>query len=278
MASSSRQRIRGDSPRQSEYEGKSDTQNSRHINHLSFFIFALIVGVAFLTEAVVGFGASILPLALGMHLLPPDEILPLIQPVNWLLSGYFALRDIRSLDVFFLTRRVLPWMGVFFFVGFALSGAISGDLLKILFGVFVVVLSSIQLWRSTQNPVQTPLKPYVEAAWLSLAGIIHGIYASGGPMVVYCASRRIQDKTAMRATLSFIWFSFSTALIIGYIARGQVNTTSIQQSAWLLIPLFLGGRIGDIAHHKLPAEKFRVLVYLLLLLAAAFLVLFTLLK
>ena len=244
---------------------------------MNFVLFALVVGVAFFIEAVVGFGASILPLAIGFLLLPAEQILPLIQPVNWLLSGYFAMRGLRQLDRFFLLRRVLPWMGSFFIVGFLLSRAMDGVLLKLIFGVFVLVLSLLQLLRPPQKN-QAPLSYRVEALWLSIAGVIHGIYASGGPMVVYCATRRIEDKTSMRATLSLIWFGFSTALIVGYTLEGRVNATSLQQSAWLLLPLFIGGRLGDLVHHRLPAERFRALVYVLLLIASAFLVVSTLLK
>ena len=242
---------------------------------MNFILFSLVVGVAFFVEAVVGFGASILPLAIGFLLLPAEQILPLIQPVNWLLSGYFAARGLRQLDRFFLLRRVLPWMGAFFFVGFLLSRVMDGVLLKLLFGVFVLVLSLLQLCRPPQKSL-APLSYGAEALWLSVAGVIHGIYASGGPMVVYCASRRIEDKTSMRATLSLIWFVFSTALIVGYVLDGRVNAASLQQSLWLLPALFIGGRLGELVHHRLPAERFRRLVYVLLFIAAGFLVVSTL--
>jgi uncharacterized protein len=244
---------------------------------VNFLLFCLVVGAAFFIEAVVGFGASILPLAIGFLLLPAEQILPLIQPVNLLLSGYLAARGIRQLDRFFLLHRVLPWMGAFFIVGFLVSRLMDGMLLKLIFGFFVLVLSVLQLRRPPQTK-QAPLSYQTEALWLSIAGVIHGIYASGGPMVVYCASRRIEDKTSMRATLSLIWFCFSTALVTGYTLDGRVNTTSLQQSAWLLLPLFLGGRLGELVHHKLPAAQFRTLVYLLLLIASVFLVVSTLLR
>ena len=84
------------------------------------FALALLVLLAIALESIVGFGATVLVVALGTWILPVQELLPVYVPVNMVLSASIAWRDRASIDRALLKKRVLPLAAAGLVVGLAL--------------------------------------------------------------------------------------------------------------------------------------------------------------
>lgn len=154
-------------------------------------LLALIVFFAYGIEAALGFGCTILAVTLAVHLYKLPVLLPVLVSLNLLLSTYIVLRHRDAVCWRVLLRRILPLMILGLPAGMLLLTAGDGPYLKLGFGVFVVLLSAVELWRSRARhsaPTQ-PLSFWRAAAVLIVGGVMHGLYASGGPMAVYFASR-----------------------------------------------------------------------------------------
>jgi hypothetical protein len=228
----------------------------------------LIVTIAFSAEAITGFGSTVLTVAMGAHLLPLAVLLPVYVPVNLVLSAWLVARHRRHVDRALLFRGMLPLVGAGMVAGLLLYRLQPGKNLLIGFGAFVALLASVELWRiARRTPVSPPGRWHTRLALIA-GGVVHGVYGSGGPLIVYATARSVTDKSVFRVTLSALWLVLGVVLIVHFAVLGLLNASTLWTSASLLPPLVLALLIGERLHHRVPEAPFRVLVYALLLVAA----------
>jgi uncharacterized membrane protein YfcA len=229
-------------------------------------ILAAIVFLGFVVEATAGFGATVVTVSLAAQVLPIDHVLAVFTPVNLVLSGTLAARHRRAVDLRFLARRVLPWMGGGMVLGLALFQVRHLGFLRPAFACFVVVLAAAELLRRRDTPPE-PLPRAASAGALAGAGVIHGLFACGGPLAVYAIGREIPDKGRFRATLSALWLAFHVVLIVNYTASGVLGPATLKESVWLLPSLLLGLLAGEQLHRRVSERRFRQVVSAILLAA-----------
>jgi uncharacterized membrane protein YfcA len=240
---------------------------------LTVALLVLIVFVAFLVEATLGFGATVVAVSLGAFVVPIPEFLPAFVPLNIVLSTFLVVRYRREVDWQLLFRRILPLMGVGLPFGLWLFSTGDHQLLARLFGVFVVIVSALELWRIARPAAgdARPLARGTTAGLLLSGGVIHGAFATGGPMAVYVAGRELPDKGTFRSTLSALWLLLNLVLVAGYLLAGVLGGESARLTAVLAVPLAVGLLAGDVLHHRVDARLFRTMVYALLAIAGVLL-------
>lgn len=226
-------------------------------------LLAAVVALAFTVEAAMGFGATVVTLALASLFMPTSEILPAFVPINVLLSGYLTFRGRSFVRGKVLFREVLPAMALGLPIGIVAFRRLDEDALRLALGLFVVVVSLLEL-RSKAGA--SPADRVVASLLLALGGVVHGAFGSGGPLVVYVLGRKLShDKAAFRATLSALWLVLNVALLASYAQAGQLTTSTAAVSGWLTVPLAIGLLTGERVHRAMPAHRFRPLVFGLLL-------------
>ncbi len=241
----------------------------------TFLGLAAVVALAFTVEATIGFGGTVIMVALGAFLVPIDWLLPAVVPLNIVLSSAIVARSWRAVDVRMLATRIVPAMLAGVPLGLVAFRVVPATWLSRTFAVFVIVLAlaELRLEARARNvdpedpPVATarPLARGPALALLFLGGVIHGAFATGGPMAVYVASRTLGgDKTRFRATLSTLWIVLNCVLAGSYLAMGKIGRVSLVTSAQLAVPLVIGMLAGEFAHHRVPMRHFRRGVYALL--------------
>lgn len=230
-----------------------------------------IVFVAFAVETIAGFGATVITVTLASHLMPIGEVLAALVPVNLLLSAYLVARHREDVDWALVLRRGVATMGAGVIVGMALYRVQSHGWLKAVFAGLVVALSATELVRLRRgaDSAAVPLSSAKRSVALLAAGLIHGVFACGGPLLVYVLGRELPEKGRFRATLSAIWLLLNGALIGNLVLSGDLGRRSLGTSAALLVSLGLGVVVGERAHAALPERRFRVAVFALLFVASA---------
>jgi len=106
---------------------------------------------------------------------------------------------------------------------------------------------------------------------LAGGGFFHGLFASGGPLVVYFASREIPEKGRFRATLSTLWLTLNTVLLISYAFTGRPLAGAATRAAALAPALVAGIVVGEVLHARVDERAFRWIVQGLLFLTGLFL-------
>jgi len=235
-------------------------------------VLAIVVFAGFTVEAAIGFGATLVIVALASLVMATPEALARVVPLNVLLSLAIVLRAPRAVDVGTLLRRILPVMLLGLPLGFLAVRALPERRLAQVFALFVLVLATAELAAMARSANKTgpsrPLSATARTLLLLLGGVAHGALASGGPPIVYVCARSLPDKTVFRATMSALWLVCNVALVGIYLVDGRVTTGSLRDSAPLVVPLVCGIAAGEALHHHVSERAFRLTVFILLFVVA----------
>ena len=226
-------------------------------------ILAFIVLFAFTTQIISGSGSIIIGLTLGALLYPIEELLPILVLLTISSNIYILIRHRSHVDWNLLLKRIFPFMGAGLIIGIFVFNFFQTAKLKTLYGIFVLSFSIRELFiliRKREN--ERPLGHCQSSGWFFAAGIIHGIYASGGPLVVYPVSRIIQNKSTFRSTLVALWLCFNIVLILSYAYTSRF-TSDVITRFFLLFPLIvLSIVLGEWLHNYVNEYKFRIIIFI----------------
>lgn len=228
---------------------------------------SLVFFIAFMTESAVGFGSALIVIALASHLLPITTLFPVFQPLALALSATVVWKNRRDVDVAFLFRAVLPPIIPGLALGMILFRVWRNEALLLLVGLGIAGLAMVELVETVRGGRLSPLPPRVSRVVLFVAGILHGLFGTSGPPVVYVASRQLADKARFRATLALLWLLLSAVLVVGFVGDGSLGLRTIGTSLLLAPALIAGFVVGDRIHRVAPARLFRIAVAALLVLA-----------
>lgn len=232
--------------------------------------FAILL--AYTIEAITGFGSIVIALSLGAVLLPIQEMLPVLVPLNVFMSGYLTWKHRQHIDWRLLGTLILPLMLIGTVTGYLLTPWLGASILKALFGALVVWFAGKELWRLFGGHVATPHSLMTSRAITLGAGITHGLFASGGPLLVYALAGVQLDKSRTRATLLTVWFTLNLTLSTLYLFDGSLMA-SAGRIVWYLPLLVVGVLVGEFLHHRLNEDRFRQAVYGVLLVTGLLLIL-----
>jgi len=233
-----------------------------------------LAGIAFFSyaaQSISGFGSTVVAVTLGAHFFPLFVLIPSLVLLDLLLNGYLTFRYAGHIQHRLLWTRIIPFMAAGVAAGLVLFDLLAGDILKQMLGLFVMVIS-VKEMLSLFTKSQKAVHPVVQKVFFVLAGVIHGLYASGGPLVVYAASRLPLDKTAFRAVLTTLWSFLSALMTLYFIQNGQWTGETAKLTLILLPSVTAGLAAGEILHKRLTEQHFRFFVYIVLFAAGATLI------
>lgn len=230
---------------------------------MTFALIAVIALAAFTVEGALGFGATVIMVSLAAQLLSLDVLLPAWVPLNLAMSAFLVARNHRHVAWRFLLVDIVPVVAIGTGAGLALFHLPNKTLFAAILGAFVVGLAMLQLAR----PAARPLARAWQYGFLAVGGVAHGLFGSGGPMIVYVARRRLPDASAFRATLCLLWFVLNLGLVANYAALGLFTHTTGTYSLVIAALLVPGVALGNKLHHTLPPALFERCVWIGLLVA-----------
>lgn len=235
----------------------------------------LCIFIAFGIEAITGFGSIVIALSLGALLLPIDAMLPVLVPLNICMTGYLAVRHRQHIHWPTLLKMILPLMVGGTLLGYLLRPVLGDNTLQILFGALVIWFAARELWRSIRGLKVSQHGGWWTRSWMFVAGITHGLFASGGPLLVYALTGTQLSKSAFRATLISVWLSLNGLLTVVFALDGSL-IPALPRIGMMLPVLLAGVVIGEFLHHRVNEDRFKQLVYTLLLMTGALLIITTL--
>jgi uncharacterized membrane protein YfcA len=207
-----------------------------------------------------------------------DQGVRVITILAWFLALYISIAKRRLIN-FRQFMIIGICMGAGLPIGMVLFRTFDMVLLKKILAIFIIITSLWQLVSSTlfkqreTNLFSVSIKTLSSYAILIVGGIIHGMFSSGGPLVVIYASRTLHNKGEFRATLCLLWTILNTIIIITYLIEGSISQ-EIAVNAGILLPVVILGIVaGEKIHHKPDRKGFSVLVFSILLLTGWFMLL-----
>lgn len=244
------------------------------------WMIALIAGCVvfstFTVEGIAGFGATVMALPFIAMLIGIERAVPMLSSLGVLLSLFIVLRSWRNLDLKEYVFIVLH-VGIGVPVGLFMMDYLPKEQLiglLICFMFFVGIKGLVSVFKSNEKTAAPePCKKNLLSRFiLFLGGVVQGAFSSGGPIVVMYASKALTEKSRFRASLSSLWLTTNTIMVVKWTVSGNVWTPQLGKMILCALPFVIGGMVfGDYLHHKVDQKKFTILVYTVLIIAAVML-------
>lgn len=227
-------------------------------------LFLIAFFVAYTVQAVTGFAGNIFAMPVGTTLLGLNSTVAILNAMGVFACGLLTLLNLKSVNWREL-GKILAVMTVFMLIGIWLDTLIPLDMLLRIYGGIIVIVGLKNLLITNQK-----LLPEW-ALWiiLALAGLIQGMFVSGGAFLVIYAIQKLQDRQQFRITLSATWAILNC--IYAVIAAQQGHFTGdVIQIILMCVPLALVATfLGSKLQAKISQEKFLKFTYVLLLFIGA---------
>ncbi len=233
-------------------------------------VLAVVLTLASIVQTSIGFGSMVVAVTLGALVMDIPTLIALVVPASLVQTLVVVLRHRSEVSWDLLGRRVLPLMGLGMMVSLGFGGGVDTGLLKLAFGAMVLVMALRELVRSEPGP---PPSPWVARAALVGAGVVHGLFATGGPLLVWALGRQPIEKSVFRTSLTALWLVLNVVLVSAFVVRGDVTLATASISALLVVPVFFGILIGERLHDRVDEARFRHIVWIGLGVAAVALIL-----
>ena len=207
----------------------------------NILLLALILVLAHVVETTLGFGDTIISLAFGLFLFPLEVLLPALVALAILQSAWLVIRWHRQVNWRLLLITILPLAFAGMLGGILIRDYANETVLIIVLGVFIVLVSSVELiGLHLRKSAAGPLPRCLAVPVLLGGGIFHGLFATGGPLVVYYAGREIREPQAFLGTLAVLWLILNVVLYATMWMAGSAGVQSLQL-AGMVLPGFIAG-------------------------------------
>lgn len=214
----------------------------------------LAVFFAYFIFGMTGFGSSIIAVPLLAHVLPLPFVVPLMVLLDFtaaMLVGHKAHRDVSMAEMKWLVPCFIAGM----VIGVTLLIKLPREPLIIGLGGFVLVFGVYSI-------VDPHAGGMVSREWVVPTGLIGGtfsaLFGTGGPIYAIYLSRRIRDKSELRATLVAV-ITISAALRSLFFAiTGLLLQLRLLALVLLLAPvMFIAIKAGTRVHVGMSQHHMR---------------------
>lgn len=242
------------------------------INNILFLLVILLSNVI---QGITGFAGTILAMPPSLMLVGYPVAKPVLNVLG-LLSGIYVFAGNYKRVCWKELKKIVAVMAVGIIGGILIKGLFEGkdQILYKLLGVFIIFLS-VQGWLSLQKggekqesgaAVLAPATGDSPVLYLilALAGIAHGIFVSGGPLLISYLTKKIRDKVSFRATISTVWVFLNSMILVDDIRAGlwnaQLCKIQLISIPFLLLGMFVGGKL----YARMSQRLFMMITYVLL--------------
>ena len=265
---------------------------------MGYAVFFLVILLSNIIQGITGFAGTILAMPPSLMLVGYDTAKPVLNVLG-LLSGIYVFAGHRKHVCWGELKKIVAVMAAGIVGGIFLKGYFAGRerALYALLGLFVVCLSLQGLhklwrdWLGTQEDAAAGAETAEDKAaagaktaeakaaaegkaagpdkaglylLLGLAGMVHGIFVSGGPLLIGYLTKRIQDKVSFRATISTVWVVLNTIILLDDIRSGLWNPELVKIQAASIPFLLAGMAVGSRLYAKMSQRLFMLITYVLL--------------
>lgn len=235
-------------------------------------LFYIVILLSNIIQGITGFAGTILAMPFSLHLVGMETAVPVLNMLGLLSGIYVFVLNYKSVE-----KKVL-WhvcfvMGPALLAGIFIKSLLSGKpgLLYIILGVVVLGVAISGFIKEVRHKANGEKGPMGNSVVLNLvlvaAGIVHGMFVCGGPLLISYMTRKLPEKSAFRATISTVWIFLNGMLFVSHILQGAWTMSVLRQGA-VSVPFLLGGMfIGGRLYSKMSQEFFVRLTYVLLFFA-----------
>lgn len=235
--------------------------------------FLIIVFLTNIIQGITGFAGTMLAMPPSVMLVGFDTAKPILNALGLLSGIYIVAANRKSVNKKeFL--KIVAVMSVGMIAGFALRRVLSGRerVLYILLGAVVIFTALSGIYKSfLRKGGGRSHGKAMSALLLTAAGVTHGMFVCGGPLLVSYMTGKVSDKQEFRATLSACWIVLNGIILADDIRTGLWSRELILLFCISAVILFAAMFIGSLLCKKMSRGLFMKITYVLLIVSGALL-------
>ncbi len=255
-------------------------------------LFYLIIFLTNIIQGITGFAGTVLAMPFSIRLVGYEVAKPVLNFLGLIAGLYVVIGGYKNVNKKQL-KRVALFMAIGILFGILLKHIFAGyeKTMYLLLGIFVIAIglrgfflffleerkkrSSQKTETKTETKPQqaTKLTPVTDklklssGALLLLAGIVHGIFVSGGPLIIGYLTDHTRNKEEFRRTVSAIWVILNGIVFVSDLTAGYYTLNTLRVQAISIPFLFLGMIVGGWLFKRMSQKGFLLLTYFLLIIA-----------
>ncbi len=230
--------------------------------YVHYILFFITIFVSNIIQVITGFAGAMLAMPPSIHLIGVGPAKAIVSIVSGASCVYVTIRDWKDIDRKELLK-ILALMGTGMFVGIRLFYLCRLNILLKIYGAIIILIAIKKLF--VKREMQLP--SWILYLCLLLAGMIHGMFISGGSFLVVYAVWALKGKEKFRATVSAVWVVLNSFLLYDHYQAGYFTAETGKILLIAIIPFFMAVWLGSRLAKKISAEKFLLLTYILLLIS-----------
>ncbi|MBQ6163706.1 MAG: sulfite exporter TauE/SafE family protein [Clostridia bacterium] len=238
---------------------------------LKKLLFLLVVLAANVVQGITGFAGTVLAMPPAVQLVGMQTARPILNALGLVSVLCVTVTSYRKVNLKELIKAAAV-MTAGLFAGVCFKDLVSSHdrIMHLLLGVIVSLVGAVELIR-----VFLPKKKehrhngIVSGAILVAAGMIHGLFVCGGPLLVIYLQERLKDKDEFRATISSVWVILNSILLFDDIRLGNWGTETLQLFTVAVFVLGAAMLVGGYLYKKMKKETFMKVTYELLIVSGA---------
>ena len=253
-----------------------------------YALFFIVVLLSNIMQTITGFAGTVLAMPFSIILIGGDEARLILN-----ILGIAA-----SLGVVLLNFKAINWkevlkicivMAAGMAIGFIIIhyADVSKQILYFILAGFVILFTAIGIYTTffkkekelAEGEVDkyATLKEIALYAILLVAGVVHGMFVCGGPLLIIYATKKLKDRDEFRSTLSMVWIVLNTVNLVRDIIAGAFTAENVGHLmivlaislAVLIVAIFA----GNVVAKKLNKKAFMLITYILMVISAVSLIL-----
>lgn len=222
-------------------------------------MFLVVVFLTNIIQGITGFAGTVLAMPPGIFLQGIDTAKMVLNILGILASLWIvsvSYKDINWKEV----KKILFFMVIGTALGMKIFTLLPLEFLLKIYAIFIILMALKGIF--IKGEMKTP--EWVLVVVILLAGVIHGMFVSGGPLIMIYVAKKLKSKSSFRATLAIVWIVLNTYLAFSHYNQGIFTSENLKLLYLSIPPFALGMIVGNILHHKMSQATFLKLSYILL--------------
>lgn len=224
------------------------------------YLFAnlVILGATFI-QSVLGFGLGIFAMMFLPYLLASygeaTVLSALVSLISSFLASVFYFRHISWKNLIFPAASC----AVFSYLSVKFMSSVSDNIMKIMLGVFLILLSAYLYFFSKK--VQIPANWVTGLVAGGLSGILGGLFAMGGPPVVIYYMQSEKSPVSYMGTIQMYFVLTNIINVLVKVQAGYVTRNVLLIWISSILAMGAGVLLGKKLFKKINGEILRKIVY-----------------
>lgn len=229
--------------------------------------------IIFLTnflQGITGFAGTFLAMPPAIQLIGAEDARILLAVIAQISAAMILVTGYRHIDyrAFF---KMFVFTGIGMIAGIFVFDAVDLHILVTLYGILVICIAVKNLISSRLKRKHGRFEIRAESPVMIIlilaAGVLNGVFVSGGALLVVFAVKAIGNKEQIRATLALIWLCLDSFITVPAAVAGDFTSELLLMTGISTVLLFFATWAGTVVMKRISQKTFINITYILLLIA-----------